>query len=148
MQKRWFIALGVAALGGLSLVFASSESMSGGGMSLYEKIGGQTGVTTVIDNFLGNVGGDDRVNVRFVNTDMDVFRGHMIDQVCEVTGGPCKYMGKTMLEAHQGMGITDEEFGIIAGHFAAAMDSAGVGKKEHDTIMGVLAGMHDDIVGH
>ena len=102
----------------------------------------------MIDNFLGNVGDDDRVNVRFVNTDMDVFRGHMIDQVCEVTGGPCTYKGKTMLEAHQGMDITDEEFGIIAGHFSAAMDSAGVGKTEHDTIMGVLAGMHDDIVGH
>ena len=41
MQKRCFIALGIAALCGLSVVFASSESMSGGGMSLYEKIGGR-----------------------------------------------------------------------------------------------------------
>lgn len=148
MRKQWFAALGIAALGGLSLVLVSSYDASGGGAGLYKKIGGQEGVATVIDNFLGNVGDDDRVNVRFVNTDMDVFRGHMIDQVCEATGGPCKYMGRSMLEAHQGMGITDEEFGIIAGHFSAAMNSAGVGEEEHDTIMGVLGGMKGDIVGH
>ena len=149
MRKRWFLGMGMAALGGLSLLFVSSESMSGGGeASLFERIGELNGVTTVIDTFLGSVGADDRVNVRFVNTDMAVFRGHMIDQVCEATGGPCTYKGKTMLDAHQGMGISEEEFGIIAGHFAAAMTSAGVDPEDHATIMGVLGGMHDDIVGH
>ena len=56
--------------------------------------------------------------------------------------------GKSMREAHTGMGITEAEFAIIAGHFAAAMDQAGVSAQDHAAIMGVLSGMHDDIVGH
>ena len=53
-----------------------------------------------------------------------------------------------MREAHAGMGITEAEFAIIAGHFAAAMEKAGVSASDHAAIMGVLSGMHDDIVGH
>ena len=79
---------------------------------------------------------------------MGKLRELLIDQVCEATGGPCTYQGKTMLEAHKGMGVTKEEFGIIAAHFAAAMVKAGVGTQDQSAIMSVLAGMYDDIVGH
>lgn len=70
-------------------------------------------------------------------------------RVYEATGGPCRYTGKSMLEAHTGMNITEDEFGIIAAHFAAAMANAevGIGVDDNATIMGVLAAMHDDIVG-
>ena len=78
---------------------------------------------------------------------MPKLRGLLIEQVCEATGGPCKYSGKNMLDAHKGMNITEAEFGIIAAHFAAAMSDAGVNVEDNGTIMGVLAGMHDDIVG-
>ena len=52
-----------------------------------------------------------------------------------------------MLDAHKGMNITEDEFGIIAAHFAAAMVDAGVSTDDNATIMGVLAGMRGDIVG-
>ena len=52
-----------------------------------------------------------------------------------------------MRDAHKGMNITNAEFGIIAAHFAAAMSDAGVSVDDNGTIMGVLAGMYDDIVG-
>ena len=114
---------------------------------LYKRIGAQEGIATVVDGFLGKVGADDRVNGRFANTDMPKLKALLIDQVCEATGGPCKYAGKSMLDAHTGMNVTDNEFGIIAAHFAAAMVDAGVQTDDNTTIMGVLAGMHDDIVG-
>jgi truncated hemoglobin YjbI len=31
-------------------------------------------------------------------------------------GGPAEYKGKSMLEAHRGMNLTDEHFGAIAEH--------------------------------
>ena len=105
------------------------------------------GIATVVDGFLGKVGADDRVNGRFANTDMPKLKALLIDQVCEATGGPCKDAGKSMLDSHKGMNITENEFGIIAAHFAAAMAGAGVQTDDNTTIMGVLAGMHDDIVG-
>ena len=143
-RPRW-VNYGMSAMAGVSLC-VSCIAMAGGHL-LYERIGAQDGIATVVDGFLGKVGADDRVNGRFADTDMPKLRGLLIEQVCEATGGPCKYSGKNMLDAHKGMNITEAEFGIIAAHFAAAMSDAGVNVEDNGTIMGVLAGMHDDIVG-
>ena len=143
-RPRW-VNYGMSAMAGVSLC-VSCIAMAGGHL-LYERIGAQDGIATVVDGFLGKVGADDRVNGRFADTDMPKLRGLLIEQVCEATGGPCKYSGKNMLDAHKGMNITEAEFGIIAAHFAAAMSDAGVTVEDNGTIMGVLAGMHDDIVG-
>ncbi len=149
-QKSWFTNIGVAvSVGLLLLLLVSNVSMSGSDeASLYQRIGGQTGVTTVVDNFLANVVDDNQINIRFANADMGKLRQLLIDQVCEATGGPCTYKGKTMLDAHKGMGVTKEEFESIAAHFSSAMVKASVDAQDQATIMGVLAGMYDDIVGH
>lgn len=146
MQKRRFMGIGIAVLGGLLLLSVADESVAGAHL-VYERIGYQSGVETVVDYFLANVAGDARVNARFADTDMAKLRGHLIDQVCEATDGPCTYTGKSMREAHAGMGITEAEFAIIAGHFAAAMEQAGVRASDHATIMSVLSAMQEDIVG-
>ena len=146
MQKRRFMGIGIAVLGGLLLLSVPDESVAGAHL-IYERIGYQSGVETMVDYFLANVAGDDRVNSRFADTDMAKLRGHLIDQVCEATDGPCTYKGKNMREAHVGMGITEAEFAIIAGHFAAAMEQAGVSTSDHAAIMSVLSAMQDDIVG-
>ena len=136
-----------SGLAGVSLLLVSVAGVADSHDGLYKRIGAQEGIATVVDGFLGKVGADDRVNGRFANTDMAKLRALLIDQVHEATGGPCQYAGKSMLDAHTGMNITDNEFGIIAAHFAAAMADAGVQTDDNTTIMGVLAGMHDDIVG-
>ena len=143
-RPRW-VNYGMSAVAGVSLCVACTAMADG--HLLYERIGSQDGIATVVDGFLGKVGADDRVNGRFADTDMPKLRGLLIEQVCEATGGPCKYSGMSMLDAHKGMNITEAEFGIIAAHFAAAMSDAGVNVEDNGTIMGVLAGMHDDIVG-
>ena len=146
MYKRRVMGTGMAVLAALLLLSVPDESVAGAHL-IYERIGYQSGVETVVDYFLANVAGDDRVNGRFADTDMAQLRGHLIDQVCEATDGPCTYTGKSMREAHAGMGITEAEFAIIAGHFAAAMEQAGVSASDHAAIMGVLSAMQDDIVG-
>ena len=90
MQKRRFVGIGIAVLGGFLLLSVPNESVAGAHL-IYERIGYQSGVETVVDYFLANVGGDDRVNGRFSDTDMAQLRGHLIDQVCEATDGPCTY---------------------------------------------------------
>lgn len=141
------LKLGIIALVSFLFFATSSINISAEEKSLYDKIGGTEGITTVTDAFLANVGGDDRINARFANTDLDNLKRLLIEQVCEATGGPCTYSGKSMLEAHKGMDITDAEFGALAEQMSKAMLSSGVGQEEHDTIMGVLGGMYDDIVG-
>lgn len=146
MRKRFFTGVGITFLSGLLLLSVADESAAGAHL-VYERLGYQSGVERVVDNFLANVAADERVNGRFADTDMAKLRGNLIDQVCEATDGPCSYTGKSMREAHAGMGITEAEFAIIAGHFAAAMDQAGVNASDHATVMDMLSAMQGDIVG-
>jgi hemoglobin len=51
-------------------------------------------------------GGDDRIKRKFGRTDIPHLKKNFVDQVCEATGGPCTYAGRSMREAHDGMQVT------------------------------------------
>lgn len=59
--------------------------------SLYDRLGGKSAITAVVDEFVGNVANDARINNRFATTDIPRLKGHLVDQVCGATGGPCTY---------------------------------------------------------
>lgn len=145
MRKRRFMGVGIAVLGGFLLLCVADESVAGAHL-VYERLGYQSGVESLVDSFLANVTADDRVSGRFADTDMAELRGHLIDQVCEATDGPCTYEGKSMREAHAGMGITEAEFAIIAGHFADAVKQTGVSASDQEAVMSLVSDMQGDIV--
>src|SRR5256886_12984085 len=77
--------------------------------SLYNRLGGKKAITAVVDEFVGRVAADNRINGFFKATAADSkrlasFKSKLVDQICEGTGGPCKYKGKDMKSAHMGMG--------------------------------------------
>ena len=114
--------------------------------SIYEKIGGSKSVKAAVDIFYGKVLADDRVNGFFKNTDMTAQRGKQIKFLSFVMGGPEKWQGKNMLEAHRGMKITEEHFGAIAGHLQSTLQELKVPDDIVADIMAVAASTHDDIV--
>lgn len=78
--------------------------------SLYHRLGGKPAITAVIDEFVGNVANDARINGRFATTDIPKLKGHLVDQVCGATGGPCIYTGRDMKTTHAGMRITNADY--------------------------------------
>ena len=77
--------------------------------TLYQRLGGQKAIKAVVDEFVGNCAGDARINSFFAATASDKarlgrFKSNLVNQICQASGGPCKYTGKTMKEAHNGMG--------------------------------------------
>ena len=103
-------------------------------------------IEAVVDQLLMNVGGDDRINGFFANTDLDNLRRLLIEQICEATGGPCTYTGRSMLETHDGMKVTAGEFDVVMQHLDAALDELNVPKTEQDELVDLLRPMRDDIV--
>ena len=114
--------------------------------SLYERLGGKESITLVVDEFLANVIADDRINSFFKDADASKLRGHLIDQICEATGGPCKYTGRSMKESHAGMGVSEEHFNALVEDLVKALDKYKVPEKEKGELLGALAGMKGDIV--
>ncbi len=114
--------------------------------SLYERLGGIDAVSAVVDAFRDRVGADDRINAKFARTDMARLRKMLIDQVCEAAGGPCTYNGRSMKEAHAGMGVTSGEFDALVGDLVATLNQFKVGKREQDELLGVLGPLKPEIV--
>jgi hemoglobin len=138
--------MGGLACGGAQKVEGGDVS-DGKSRSLYERLGGKDAITAVVDDFLVNVLADNRINARFANSDKPKLRGHLIDQICQATGGPCKYTGRTMLESHTGMKVSEEEFTALVEDLIKSLDKLKVPKQEKDELLGALGGMKGDIVG-
>jgi hemoglobin len=95
---------------------------------------------------VARVGSDDRANGKFARTDIDRLKKEVVDQLCEATGGPCTYTGRSMLETHDGMQVTAGEFDVVMQHLGAALDELNVPKTEQDELVDLLMPMRDDIV--
>jgi len=138
------IAIGIAIL--LANV-ASAQKMD----SLYKRLGGKAAITAVVEEFVKNCATDTRINGFFKQTAGDPkrlakFKANLVDQICEASGGPCKYKGKTMKEAHQGMGVKDADFGALVEDLVKALDKFKVGEQEKKELLGALGPMKGDIV--
>ena len=114
--------------------------------SLYERLGGINAITAVVENFRDRVAGDTRINQKFAQTDLGRLRKMLIDQVCEAAGGPCRYTGLSMKDAHKGMKVTSGEFDALVQDLVATLNQFKVGKKEQDEVLGVLGPLKADIV--
>jgi hemoglobin len=93
---------------------------------------------------------DSRVNARFKDikpADLQKFRSNLADQICDVTGGPCSYLGKDMKAAHAGMKITDDEWNATVENLVKALDKNNVPAGSKQELLGLLGGMKKDIVG-
>jgi hemoglobin len=114
--------------------------------SLYDRLGGLGPITAVVGKFLNIVGEDKRINGFFATADLKKLKKHLIDQVCQASGGPCTYTGRDMKTAHAGMKITTAAFNALVEDLVKALDTFNVPKKEKDDLLAVLGPMKSDIV--
>jgi hemoglobin len=114
--------------------------------SLYERLGGLDAITAVVDSFVARCAGDGRINAKFARTDVPRLKKMLVDQVCEATGGPCTYTGRTMKETHEGMGVTAGEFDALVEDLVATLNEFDVPKAEQDELLERLAPMRGEIV--
>jgi len=134
-----------------ALVAGCGGGMQGGMMAmekkpLYDRLGGQPAITAVVDDFVGNVAGDTRINKRFATADIPRLKTMLVNQICEASGGPCKYTGASMKDAHKGMKITDAEFNALVEDLVKSLDKFKVPAQEKGELLAALGGMKGDIV--
>ena len=145
----------VVPLVGIGLLAGACASQMDGGMtsgmakkSLYDRLGQKPAITAVVDDFVANVAADNRINKRFANTNIPRLKTMLVDQICEATGGPCKYTGRSMLDTHRGMNITDAEFNALLEDLVKSLNKFKVPPGEQKELLTALGGMKGDIVGH
>ena len=114
--------------------------------SLYERLGGEAAISAVIDDFAARVLADARVNKKFAKSDPQRLVFHLKEQVCAVTGGPCKYTGNSMTATHHNMKVTEGEFNALVEDLVATLDKFNVPAKEKDEVLALASTLKKDIV--
>ena len=114
--------------------------------TLYERLGGQPAISAVVEDFAGRVLADARINKKFAKSDPARLVANLTTFVCSATGGPCKYAGLSMKQAHQNMGVTQGEFGALVENLVATLDKFKVPDQEKGELLGALGPLGPDIV--
>jgi hemoglobin len=134
--------LAISAL--LMIVTASSASAQQA--SLYQRLGGYPAIKAVVDDFVGNVAADRRINRFFANSDIPRLKRNLVDQICAGTGGSCIYSGRDMKTAHAGMGVRGKDFNALVQDLQKTLRKFKVPKKEQGELLAILGPMKSDIV--
>lgn len=114
--------------------------------SLYDRLGGKPAITAVVDDFVGRVAADTRINGKFATADIPRLKMLLVQQICEASGGPCTYTGRNMKTTHAGMGISSADFDALVSDLVATLNQFKVPEREKNELLGALGPMKGDIV--
>ena len=117
--------------------------------SLYGRLGGYDVIAAVADDFLAS-GYADKQLARFFTGHSEesfkVLRQHVVNLLCQLTGGSCVYLGRDMKTAHQGLHVTQSDWKIADDLFVAALSKHKVGTQEQAEFMQIIRSMKSQIV--
>lgn len=128
------------------------EKHAGANKTLWDRLGGQKGVSRIIEDTVATAARDPRVNFfRGGKYKLDAagikrLEEHMLQHASAMTGGPLHYQGENMKQAHKGMGITDSEFDAFMGHVKDALEKNKVSPTDANAVLTALASKRKDIV--
>lgn len=133
-------------LGLQAVVLTCTVTVAQASTTLYEQIGGEAKFRAIAQEFTNAILADDRINFTFADSDVKKFTQLIFEQLCNLTGGPCKYTGRDMHEAHGKLAINNAQFNAIAEDLYIAFDKVHVPYRLQNRVMVMLAPMQRDIV--
>jgi len=114
--------------------------------TLYESMGGEPALRAALDHFADIVVADDRINFTFAEANMAKFKQLLFEQLCNLSGGPCKYTGRDMRTSHAKLNVNNAEFNALAEDLYISLGQAGVPYRLQNKLMALLAPMQHEIV--
>ncbi len=114
--------------------------------ALYRSFGERTGLVSIIDDATNRWVEDDRIKDTFDNINLDRFKRLLVDQLCELTGGPCHYKGRDMYHAHKGLHLNNAQFNALVEDLQLAMNKYDIPFRTQNRLLAILAPMQHDVV--
>ncbi len=112
--------------------------------SIYDRLGGEKAIDVAVDMFYEKVLADARINHFFQNVDMKRQAGMQKAFLTFAFGGPQKYTGGTLRNAHAKLlekGLTDSHFDAVMEHLGATLKELNV----PDSLIGEAATVAESV---
>jgi hemoglobin len=120
--------------------------------TLWDRLGGEKGVTKVVNDFVAKAAADPKVNFdrngkyKLDEEAVAKLKKRLVEQISEATGGPLKYEGRDMKTVHKGMGITNDEFDALAKDLRTVLMDNGVKPDDVGAVLDAVLATRKDIV--
>jgi hemoglobin len=137
-----------------------------GKLALFDRLGGQAGISNLVADFLPRVMDDPRVNwarkdvtqggfsvhysrsVTWPETPANVaqLQEHLVQFIALATGGPSKYQGKEIRSTHADMHIANDEFDAAVGDLKVSLDRLQIANTEQKELLAIVESTRPEIV--
>ncbi|MGH7707553.1 MAG: group I truncated hemoglobin [Vulcanimicrobiaceae bacterium] len=119
---------------------------------MYERLGGESRIATVVDEFVECILGDPRLhaNPRFTEASRRISKAglkHLLTELtCNATGGPQTYTGRSMGDSHRHLMVTAGEWETFMDDFRQTLDAHQIEGREREELMAILESSRAAIV--
>jgi hemoglobin len=115
--------------------------------TLYQQIGGAAGIARLVEIFYSKVLTDPELNGFFANVEMAKLRRMQAELFSAALGGPQRYSGRSMVEAHRRLNISLKDYQRFIRHLFETLDAAGFGLSDQERyeVIGRLNVLTNDI---
>lgn len=141
-MKAFLITIACASL----MACSGPPAQQAGGDALFQGLGAKPGIRNIVSALVPMLLADPRIKDSFTDIDMKILALRLEEQFCVLSGGPCIYKGKDMVEIHDGLNITNAQFNALAEDLQLAMERNAVPARVQNQLLAKLAPMQRGIV--
>jgi uroporphyrinogen-III synthase len=113
---------------------------------LLHSVGGTQGIREAVERLYTRLVADSRISHHFEGVDMPRLKRHQVLLLAQLLGGPARYVGRDLAEAHAGLGVTTPEYRCVIDHLVEVLTELGVESGTIAAISRTLLGFEGDVV--
>lgn len=114
--------------------------------SLYQALGAKPGLVQLMESFVERLKVDPRTATLFKEANTTRLKAQLVDQVCQLSGGPCQYGGADMKTAHANLDIRKSDFNALVEDLEISMQARDIPFAAQRRLLALLAPMHRDAI--
>ena len=141
-MKKILILIAIAA----SAISVPAYAQTMANDQLYKSFGEKAGITVLMNDFLKRLVEDPRTRDHFQIMGAGRIKEQLIEQLCELSGGPCVYTGRDMKSSHAALNIKKSDFHALVEVLQSSMTAQGIPFSSQNQMLALLAPMNRDII--
>jgi hemoglobin len=114
--------------------------------TLYKRLGGEAKIREIAATIFDKHKQNPAIKARYIDSDRDEVIRLVTEFVCAGTGGPQTYTGKSMVAAHRGMNINEQEYMAVLDDIIEALGEHGVGQREQEEMLAIAYSLRGEIL--
>jgi hemoglobin len=128
------------------------ESVSEKTATLYERLGGEEELITIVDEVLEAHMNNPAISARFLPylerpEYVEQLKKHTVNFFCAGAGGPQQYEGRDMTTAHRGMNISAGEYMHAIDDIMGVLDKHGKSEETKKDVLAILYSLKGMMIG-